>query len=54
VEGEDRSREEWAKLQDDKAALYDMLQKLHETESWPEIVHAVSKNVERETLSLWP
>ncbi|KIW67550.1 hypothetical protein PV04_06794 [Phialophora macrospora] len=54
VEGEDRSREEWTKLQNDKAALYSTLQSHHENEKWPEIVHAASKGVDRETLSLWP
>lgn len=54
VEGEDRPREEWARLQNDKSALYQTLQSHHENEEWPEVVHAASKNVDQSTLSLWP
>jgi len=54
VDGEDRSRDEWGKLQNDKAALYKALQSHHESEEWPEIVHAASKNIDLETLTLWP
>jgi len=54
VEGEDRPRDEWNKLQNDKTALYKTLQSHHETEAWPEVVHAASKNIDKETLTLWP
>ncbi len=54
VEGKDRSRDEWSKLQDDKIALYKTLQSHHEDEDWPEIVHDASKNVDPDTLTLWP
>ena len=54
MEGKDRGREEWNKLQNDKAALYTTLQSHHENEPWPEVVHAASKNVDLETLTLWP
>ncbi|EXJ58952.1 hypothetical protein A1O7_06383 [Cladophialophora yegresii CBS 114405] len=54
VEGEDRSREDWHKLQNDKTALYATLQKYHETERWPGLVHAASQNIDVETLTLWP
>jgi len=54
VEGEDRSRDEWAKLQNDKATLFRTLQSHRENETWPEVVHAASKNIDLETLILWP
>ncbi|ETI22075.1 hypothetical protein G647_06146 [Cladophialophora carrionii CBS 160.54] len=54
VEGDDRSRGEWNKLQNDKTALYATLQKHHENERWPDLVHAASKNIDVETLTLWP
>lgn len=54
VEGKERPREEWNQLQTDKAAMYKMLQSHHETEEWPEVVHAASKDIDTSTLSLWP
>jgi hypothetical protein len=54
VEGEDRSRDDWNKLQNDKTALYTTLQSHHENERWPELVHAASKGIDRDTLTLWP
>jgi len=54
VEGEDRPRDEWTKLQNDKTALYKTLKSHHENEAWPEIVHAASNNIDQETLALWP
>ncbi|KAH0845077.1 hypothetical protein AYO21_01662 [Fonsecaea monophora] len=54
VEAKDRSREEWAKLQNDHTALYKMLQSHHENETWPEIVRVASQGVELSSLSLWP
>ncbi|OAP60463.1 hypothetical protein AYL99_05465 [Fonsecaea erecta] len=54
VEGADRSREEWAQLQSDEAALYKTLQSHHENETWPDIVHVASQNVDKSSLTLWP
>lgn len=54
VEGNDRSREEWSQLQDDKPTLYKALQSHHEDEEWPEVVHAASRNIDKCTLALWP
>ncbi|EXJ86098.1 hypothetical protein A1O1_06467 [Capronia coronata CBS 617.96] len=54
VEGKDRTREEWTQLQNDKPALYQHLQSLHEHEKWPEVVHVASRDVELSSLSLWP
>jgi len=54
VESQDKSREEWAKLQVDKTALYEILQSHHEDEKWPDVVHAASRNVDKDTLTLWP
>ncbi len=54
VEGTDRTREEWNQLQNDKSALYKTLQSHHDNESWPEVVHVASKEVDPSTLSMWP
>lgn len=54
MEGEDRSREEWNKLQGDKDELYRTLQTHHKNEEWPAVVHTASKNIDMETLTLWP
>ncbi|KIY01055.1 uncharacterized protein Z520_03721 [Fonsecaea multimorphosa CBS 102226] len=54
VEAGDRSREEWATLQNDEQALYKMLQSHHENETWPEIVRVASQGVDMSSLSLWP
>ncbi|KIW32303.1 uncharacterized protein PV07_03857 [Cladophialophora immunda] len=54
VEAQDRSREEWAQLQKDEAALYKMLQSHHENETWPDIVRVASQGVDMSSLSLWP
>ncbi|KIW93258.1 uncharacterized protein Z519_05863 [Cladophialophora bantiana CBS 173.52] len=54
VEGEDQSREEWTELQNDKSALYKILQSHHENETWPDVVHVASKSVDLASLSLWP
>lgn len=54
VEGEDRSREEWNRLQGDKDELYKILQSHHQNEDWPAVVHTASTNIDLETLTLWP
>jgi 2-polyprenyl-6-methoxyphenol hydroxylase-like FAD-dependent oxidoreductase len=54
VESHDKSREGWAILQADKTALYEILQSHHEDEKWPDVVHAASRHVDKDTLTLWP
>lgn len=54
VESEDRSREEWNKLQSDKTALYKILQSYNDREQWPEVVKAASRDVDMDSISLWP
>ena len=54
IESEERTREEWNRLQTDKDALQGYMKSHHEHEQWPEIVHRASENVDKDTLSLWP
>ena len=54
VESQDRPREEWTVLQNDKSALYKVLQSHHEDEDWPQVVHAASKDIDLSSLTLWP
>ncbi|RVX73095.1 hypothetical protein B0A52_02221 [Exophiala mesophila] len=54
LESQDRSREEWAALQEDKAALLQSMRSYHNKEKWPQLVHEATQNVEESTLSLWP
>lgn len=54
LESQDRTREEWAALQGDKAALLRYMRSYHDEEKWPQLVHDATQNVEESTLSLWP
>jgi hypothetical protein len=54
VESRDRSREEWARLQNDASTLYKKLQSQHEDDDWPEVVHAASRDIDMSSLTLWP
>ncbi|KAK5055429.1 hypothetical protein LTR84_013179 [Exophiala bonariae] len=54
IESQERTREEWNKLQSDKDTLQAYMRSHHEHERWPEIVHRASENVDKDTLTLWP
>lgn len=54
IESQERTREEWNKLQSDKDTLQAYMRSHHEHEQWPEIVHRASENIDKDTLTLWP
>ncbi|EXJ77621.1 hypothetical protein A1O3_09849 [Capronia epimyces CBS 606.96] len=54
VEAQDRTREGWAQLQNDKEGIYTELQSHHENDSWPEVVHVACRDIEPSSLSIWP
>lgn len=56
IEANDRSREEWEALNENKQQLKKMLEDIFvgEQRKWPEFVQALSKKTPLESLTCWP